>query len=352
MAAKPISDRLCRETIEIWEANECNISRAAEHAGVARKTFEHRLRTAQDRNLKHTGEFTAVDIPDDDIPIEELVEHRKKQFRHKQRYEEAVKLIDIQVHVPGPFGILHFGDPHVDDDGTDIIQLERDMNLVRDTEALFGANVGDTTNNWVGRLAALYAAQSTSAKQAMKLAEWFLNYFQWLYIIGGNHDVWPGLVSNDNVMTWLAGQTNSLYQSSEIRMRLLLPNKNHIRINARHDFSGHSMYNPAHGVMKALQFGVRDHLALCGHKHVSGHGTLKDPDTGITMHALQIASYKIYDRYAKEKGFRDQSLSPCAVTVINPDLPQTHPDLIKIFWDSEEGADYLKFKRDKWKRGK
>lgn len=65
------------------------------------------------------------------------------------------------------------------------------------------------------------------------------------------------------------------------------------------------------------------------------------------MHAIQIASYKIHDRYAREKGFRDQHLSPCAVTVIDPSLPPTHPDLIKVFWDAAEGADYLKFKRTK-----
>jgi hypothetical protein len=63
------------------------------------------------------------------------------------------------------------------------------------------------------------------------------------------------------------------------------------------------------------------------------------------MHALKVASYKVYDRFAKEKGFRDMALGPCAVTVINPELPPAHPDLIKVFWDPAHGADYLKFLR-------
>jgi hypothetical protein len=33
------------------------------------------------------------------------------------------------------------------------------------------------------------------------------------------------------------------------------------------------------------------------------------------------------------------------VTVINPALPETHPDLIKIFWEPEAGADYLNWLR-------
>jgi hypothetical protein len=35
--------------------------------------------------------------------------------------------------------------------------------------------VGDTTNNWTGRLARLYADQSTSAAQAWRIAEWLVN---------------------------------------------------------------------------------------------------------------------------------------------------------------------------------
>jgi hypothetical protein len=65
------------------------------------------------------------------------------------------------------------------------------------------------------------------------------------------------------------------------------------------------------------------------------------------MHLLKVASYKVYDRYAKEKGFRDNALSPCALTTINPLLPPTHPDMIKIFWEPEEGAEYLTWLRNR-----
>jgi hypothetical protein len=60
-----------------------------------------------------------------------------------------------------------------------------------------------------------------------------------------------------------------------------------------------------------------------------------------------VASYKLYDSYAKERGFRDQTLSPACLTVIDPDLAEDHPDMIKLFWDPMEGVEYLK-----WKRGK
>jgi hypothetical protein len=287
-------------------------------------------------------EFTLPDLPDDDVSIDDLVAHRKKQFAKKRDHESARKLLPIAINIEGPVGILHFGDPHVDDDGTDIEALERHSDLCRKVTGLFAANVGDTTNNWAGRLAKLYAEQSTSAKQAWKLAEWFITRNRWLYILAGNHDLWSG---DGDPLRWITRQTDALYQSTEARLELKFPNGAAVRVNARHDFAGHSQWNPAHGPMKSVFHGARDHIAICGHRHKSGYGIIKDPMTGIACHAIQVASYKIFDRYAMDKGFRDQSLSPCVVTVIDPEIPTDHPDMVKVFWDPEEGVDYLKYAR-------
>jgi hypothetical protein len=294
------------------------------------------------RQVVDKGDYEFTPLPDDDVPIEELIAQRKRKFQHKREHEEASKLIPIKVKMAGAIGILHFGDPHVDDDGCDIEAIERHTDLVNRTEGLFAANVGDTTNNWCGRLARLYADQTTSAAQAWKIAEWFIRRCDWLYMIGGNHDLWSG---SSDPLRWIAKQQDALYKSSEARLALRFPNGLEVRVNARHDHSGSSIWNPAHGPMKAALMGTRDHLYVAGHKHESAYSVLKDAISGITMHACKVASYKIYDRYAKERGFRDNCLSPCALTTINPALPADHPDLVKVWWDPEEGADYLTFLR-------
>ena len=360
MAPPRISDtnpEIIQQTYRIWlECGKVN-SHAADRLGVHEKTVRERLKHAKDMgfDVDRAGyaakrppfkplEFTVGSLPDDDEPIEVIVERRKKQFAHKQAHEEARKLIPVKVKIDGPIGILHFGDPHVDDDGTDIGLLEHHKKLCQIVEGLFGANVGDVTNNWVGRLARLYGDQTTSAKQAWKLAEWLLADLKLLYLIGGNHDGWSGA---GDPLKWIAKQSDSLYQSSEVRLGLNFPNGASVRINARHDFAGSSQWNPAHGPMKAVFHGVRDHISICGHKHKSGYGIIKDPDSGIACHALQVASYKLYDRYARDKGFRDQTLGPCVVTVIDPSLPNDHPDLVKPFWDADEGVAFLKWKRSR-----
>lgn len=283
--------------------------------------------------------------PSDDEPVEALIEHRIAKFQRKRAHEEAKKLVAIRLPDDKPIGILHFGDPHLDDDGTDLAAVRAHGELVRNTPGLYGANVGDTTNNWIGRLARLYAMQSTTARQAWRLAEWFVRDLvgpKWLYMIAGNHDLWSG---TSDPLEWISREAHALYLPDEIRVALRWPGGAEVRIWCRHQFAGNSMWNPAHAGMKALAMRVRDHLAIAGHLHISAHGLLRDEQTGIAMQAVQVASYKRHDSYAREKGMADKSVSPCAVTVIDPRLPADHPDLVKLFWDPARGAEYLTFLR-------
>lgn len=291
-----------------------------------------------------SGEPAIVERPPSpDLPIEDLVADRKRRFELKRKHEDARKLIPVTIRDSKPIGILHFGDPHVDDDGCDVGLLEEHAHLVRSTPGLYGANVGDTTNNWVGRLARIYGQQSTSAAEGWKLAEWFIHEVRdWIYIVSGNHDAWSGA---GDPLRWITAQAGALYQDTEVRIALRFPGNREVRVNCRHDFAGRSQYNPAHGPMKAALFGVRDHILIAGHQHESAYGILKDPDSGIAMHSIRVASYKVYDRYAREHGFRDQHLGPACLTVIDVRLPPDHPDLVHVFWDPLEGADFLAFTR-------
>jgi len=287
------------------------------------------------------NDFDATKPVSDQISVEELVEHRKKLFRRKHGAKKANHLLPVRIKLDGPIAICHFGDPHVDDDGTDIERLEYDAKLVRETEGMFGANVGDITNNWVGRLARLYGEQSTTSEQAWMLAEWFLGMVDWLYVTGGNHDCWSGAGSP---IRWILNNCSGIYQDHAVRLNLKFPNGREVRVNARHDFRGHSQWNTAHGAAKAAQMGWRDHILVCGHKHKSGYNIVKDPSTGIWSHCIQVASYKVHDRYAEEAGFMDQTLSPCVVTLIDPDAKQ-ESGLVQVFHDIDLAADYLTYLR-------
>lgn len=283
-------------------------------------------------------EFERDELPDELPTAEELLERRTKQFAKKAAAESARQLIPIRIKTKGPIGIMHMGDPHIDDNGTDISLLRSHVDLVNKTDALFCANVGDLHNNWVGRLARLYGQQSTSAAEAWVLVEWLFKAVRWLYVVGGNHDVWSG---PGDPSKWLAKFHGTLYEWHGARVGLQFPNGREIRINARHDFPGRSQFNPAHGPGKAVRFGWRDHIATCGHTHTSGLQILKDPMTGLISYAIRVGSYKAYDDHAKAMGFFDETAFVAPVTVIDPSKADNDPGCVTFFADPFVAADFL-----------
>ena len=290
--------------------------------------------------------FTVDNRDPDTIPIDELIDFRKKQYKQKKTSKESQRLVTVTVNINGPIGIAHFGDPHVDDDGTDLSQIIHYMDTINGTEGMFAGNLGDIQNNWIGRLSHLYGQQSTSAKESWRLTEYFVNKLNWLYLVAGNHDVWSG---EGDPLEFIMRDHAGLYQRWGARMNLVFPNGKEIRINARHTFKGNSMWNTAHGVAKAIQMGWRDHILTCGHTHVSGYQVLKDPSSGLISHALQVGSFKIMDNYADKLGLDDKNIFNCPVTIIDPSYDDWDNRLITTIFNPYEGAEFLKYKRDKWK---
>lgn len=352
MSAKSLSVETMREVISIYRGAGNSVQSVAAAMNIPYSTAKSRVYSslaAEARgDLKaKSGGFEAIKLPDSEVSTEELISYRKKVFGIKSESELARKLIRVKVKIGGPIGIVHFGDPHVDDDGCDIAQLEKDLKITRTTEGLFGANLGDMQNNWIGRLSRLWAEQSTSANQAWKLVEWLVTSVDWMYIVGGNHDTWSG--AGDPVK-WMMKSQSGVYEAHGCRVGLEFPNGKQVRINARHDFRGHSMWNPAHGPMKAIQGGWRDHILTCGHKHVSFiGGPMKDPSSGLLSWAIRCAGYKVHDRYAAQEGLPDQNAFPACVTIIDPQYQDDDPRLVTVVPSVAEGADYLKFKRKRWK---
>jgi hypothetical protein len=349
MGAPGTPDEELIATYRAYERFGNNAVKAGEYLGIDRrvvgKRIDRYLAKVQSGALRVEKPFRVQDIPDAGATADELLERRKKDFERVKRSKEAKKLIKVDVNIDGPIGIVHFGDPHVDDDGTDIGLIEDHIKIVNKTEGLFGANLGDIQNNWVGRLARLYGEQSTSHSDAWVLTEWMVSSVDWLYLVAGNHDAWSGA---GDPLKWIARQSNNVLDYHGCRLNLVFPNGKNVRVNARHDFGGHSMWNPNHGPMKAVQGGWRDHILTCGHKHVSFvAGPLKDPSSGLLSWAIRCAGYKTYDRYAEERGLPDQNAFAACVTIIDPRYADDDARLITVIPDVQEGAEFLKFKRRK-----
>jgi len=323
-------------------AERYTVRYAAEVMGVHPRTIRKWKGIIKQQKIE--DDFSVEDYSTGNEPIGDLIENRIRKFDLKSKATTDEILLNVKINIDGPIGIAHFGDPHIDDDGTNIAQLLMHADLIQNAEGMFGGNIGDNQNNWIGRLARLYGEQSTSAKESWRLTEHFITKVDWLYLVGGNHDAWTG---SGDPLEWMTSQKNGIFNNNGVRMNLIFPNKKQVRLNARHTFAGHSMWNTAHGLVKAIQMGWRDHILTAGHTHVSGYQVLKCPATGLISHALRIASYKEIDRYAAEKGLPDQNVFKCPVTIIDPQYNDNDNRLITTIFDPEEGCDYLAWKRRK-----
>ena len=320
---------------------------ARHHSALTETTFYKYWKLARERGFDREPlptTFAVEGLPDELPTAEELLERRRTQFKRKQDATNARKLVRVDVKAAGPVGLAFVGDPHVDDDGTDIALLESHIALFAKDPNLLPLGIGDYSNNWVGRLARLYGQQSVSAAEAWVLVEWLVRAVPWLALVGGNHDAWSGA---GDPIKWMAKSARVNYEANGVRLGLHLPNGRIIRVIARHDFSGRSQWNTTHGISKAAQLGWRDHILTAGHTHVSGWQYQRDPMTGLISHCLRIGSYKRLDKYADEKGLPDQTVTVCPVVVVRPEFADDDPRLLTPFLEPETAADFLRFLRSR-----
>ena len=77
---------------------------------------------------------------------------------------------------------------------------------------------------------------------------------------------------------------------------------------------------------------------------------MKDPSSGLISHALQVASFKIYDSYADKLGLDDKNIFNCPITIIDPRFDDDDNRLITTIFDPIMGSKYLTFLRQEWKQ--
>ena len=282
------------------------------------------------------------DIPSDDVPIEEVIGMMSKRFEKRNEAYSAKKWMPFNVASNEPIGICWFGDPHLDDDGCNWPLLQKDIDICKNTPGMYGANVGDSHNNWVGRLMKEYAEQETSEETAYKLIEWFFSEsgINWLIMLIGNHDAWRGSRFLKKIAENICPMIDWRSQ-----FKLVFPNGRECRIDAAHDHKGHSQWNSLHGQQKASMMGGTAHLYIAGHKHNWALANNECPHTNRFYWLARARGYKYIDSYSDNLGFGCQQKGASIVSVIDPNAEEIN--MVRCFADAQEGADYLTYLRNK-----
>lgn len=324
-------------TLRAYDDHGGNKVRAAAALGISRGALEGRLHAARRQQVRVDKLVSVQAAPDPNEPLADLLARKKAGLQRAQAHEEWAKLIPVSIHDTGPIGLLLVGDPHVDDDGCDIHRLEHDLTTVGRTRGMYAGHIGDLTNNWVGRLARLYAHQSTTFGDGIRLTEWMLSLCSNLFVVNGNHDLWN---QGGDLLRFIVKA--GAHQSHGARLALRWPDGKEIRLHARHDFPGRSQFSDTHGMKREILFGHRDHILVAGHTHVD-EARIEPSIDGEVHWFFRVSGYKVIDEYAKEHRFRPKKLAPSVALVIQPGASPA--EAVKPFWDVEAAADWLTFLR-------
>ena len=352
----PLSHDELKTTYDLYIQTGKNVSQVARELGLSRHAVRERIlkfevKTATGEIKESESKPSPLEFPEfpaDDITAEQIIEHQVTRFEKRKAHRESKIWFPIKVKMPGPTGLGWVGDPHLDDDGCDWPLLTRHIDIFRETEGLFAANAGDSTNNWVGRLARLYADQEMSRGTGFKLTEWFFSKsgIIWLIILLGNHDEWN--YGSDILKKY--AQNVCPCEDWEAKFRLVHPNGREVKIWAAHDFKGNSIWNEMHGLLRAAKLRERADIFMAGHRHTSGVMQI-ELEGGHPVTLMRARGYKVHDYHAMKHGFPEQDMGATVCAVINPDARS--PDgLVLAHTNLEEAADYLTFQRKRWEAGK
>lgn len=344
------TDQMVIETVRLMGGNR-PAARVLRDRGydISESTIRRMFGKIQDNE---EGDFI-VDLPGgklaSEIDVTELIERRKAQFEKKLEVYQRERVVPIRVRTDGPIGVGFVGDPHVDDDGTDLSEVFEHARIFDGRNpGLFAGNIGDVTNNWTGRLARLWADQGTSAAEARAIATEYLQMVQWLFFVKGNHDCWG---EGSNILSYILQNNAPVQKDSRVRMALRLPNGRNVKIFVAHHFPGRSQWSEVYGGAKKAQLDGANHIYASGHIHTSGYTHGWNDAQQMMWHAIQVASYKKLDDYVEELNLERKDLYNCPVALIDPNATK-EINFIRFEFDPQEAAERLKWMRTRWEQAR
>jgi hypothetical protein len=257
-----------------------------------------------------------------DKVLDEKITRVKKAFDNYKLHR--VKRWELKQSLP--LAIVHLGDPHLDNPHCRIDLLREHLTLIQQARStglnVVAGNIGDSLDNWVGKLQELYSESYTTYLEGIQLLEWLLKSVPWLYVICGNHDKW----NRGDLLIKMLGNSSDIHlittPGAETKVEIIFGNGKTFRLLARHDFKRRSMYHVTHGGLAAGREDPWCDLSVAGHLHSWGETNYEDR-LGKVRSTIRVRGYKIMDSYALENGYHDDEHGHAIVTVVDPLAPDS-----------------------------
>jgi hypothetical protein len=317
-----------------------NVAETARNFGLSRSTVHYHL----DKQPPKTDPKEVAPIPEllteSEEPITKTIERLTTQSERRHQLKKARKWLKVPVRKEGPVALFFVGDPHLDADGCDWVQLRQDIAEMKRCKNGLAVNLGDQLDNWVGRLMEKYAGSDMSMSTGRKLVKWLFREsgVPWWLILRGNHDEWH---FSGELFTEYA---RPIAQTAkwEAQLTLVFPNKREVRLWCAHDFPGNSIWHGLHGPLRASKMRDMAHIYACGDKHNWATYHYENADRDFTPLVVRARGYKsLEDDFAEHKlGKTLQKEGGTIMVVIDPHS-KTEGGLCTPFTDLRKGNLFL-----------
>ena len=269
-------------------------------------------------------------------PTEGIVVYQRKELPEwreqveegirRNNYRESVdpnqrKSIRIPLVTDRYTAIVFTGDWHIGAEGFAWEQWRDDMQMVMDNSDAKLFLMGDLIDNFTWFPGAFEQVMNPHEQVALLLS--FLDEAM------GREKI-LGMVSGNHTAEWLLKNTGLEFADIVTRfMRLPYLREGGLfyidtgqviyTVLARHRTRYNSSFNMQHGNRRAFHMEARADIVVSGHTHELGVSDEWLTADGKPFHTFMVKSgcYKIYDRYAKQKGYPQRTVGS-AVIIINP----------------------------------
>jgi hypothetical protein len=200
-----------------------------------------------------TGLTPASRVPDtDDLWGRVTAMQQKDEQKTENRYAQEVLIPDGRPVLLVLLADIHLGGRHVD-----YMRAKHDAELIRDTDGVYAAILGDTIDNWIGEanIMAVQREQPIQHSEELALLDSWIGMMRdkLIAVVSGNHELrsynHAGL---DILQRALVGVT-TLYDQQEIRFLLRLGEASW-PWKLRHSWVKKSKLSPSHGLEHDARF--------------------------------------------------------------------------------------------------
>lgn len=253
------------------------------------------------------------------------------------RHERPQDYVEYGIETQKPILLVHFGDLHLGNKGTDHKRARYHAELIRDTPGAFAIFGGDGVDNFIKHQSAMISSTSTPREQYSALEYW-LSIFGTEKLLGGisgNHDFWTANFAGVDYLRDLFRRLKVPYVPHRLRLALQVGSVRY-NIELRHSYRFKSSLNLSNGLQRMWEHSDWEwDLGLLCHTH-DGPFMFPFQRHGKTRWGGLCGSYKVHDDYGQQWGWNDAKADSTAFLLD----PKTHD--VTGFDSVEKGVAHLR----------